>query len=159
MPTSSAGRLFDAVSALIGLREVVTFEAEAAIELEKIAADIDEAPYAFRLDTSGDVIQIDPAPVLRGLIADGRSGVSAAILSGRFHRAAANALIEVTLIVREQTGINTAALSGGVWQNRLLRRLVEPELAARGLTVLTHQQVPPSDAGLALGQMMIGQQM
>ncbi len=155
--TSSMGRLFDAVSSLIGVRQVVDYEAQAAIELEKCAAPVTETPYAFGIDLSSDPIQIDPAPLLRALIADWRAGVELSLLSARFHRAAAEALVSVAVALRERTGITVAGLSGGVFQNRLLLTATHEALGAAGFEVLIHEQVSPSDSGIALGQAAIAQ--
>ncbi len=155
VPTSSMGRLFDSAAALIGLRQIVTYEAQAAIELESCAAEIDDTPYAFGIESGEFPIQIDPAPVLAGLIADMRAGVSPALLSGRFHAAVADAIIRVAVLVRERTQINTAGLSGGVFQNVVLLKAIQQGLLAQGFAVLTHRQVPPNDGGLALGQAVI----
>ncbi len=158
VPTSSMGRLFDAVSALIGLRQVVEFEAQAAIELQGCAAPVDDTPYAFRIDAEGESLVIDPAPrIARAMIADWRAGVEPSLLSGWFHLAVARAMIVVAQIIRDQTQVNVAALSGGVFQNALLLGDVQQGLAAEGFTVLTHHAVPPSDAGIALGQAVIAE--
>ncbi|MBZ0275523.1 MAG: carbamoyltransferase HypF [Anaerolineae bacterium] len=153
VPTSSMGRLFDAVSALIGLREEISYEAQAAMELEGIAAAVDETPYHF--DLSGGVI--NPAPLLHHLVADIRAGVSRPVMSGRFHRAVAQMTAAVAQQVRQDTGLTTVALSGGVFQNVTLLDLSEQFLREAGFTVLIHRQVPANDGGLALGQAMIGQ--
>lgn len=155
--TSSMGRLFDAVAALVGVRQSVEYEAQAAIELEKCAAPATETPYAFGIDPAGDPIQIDPAPLLRGLIADWRGGTSQSQLSVWFHLAVADALVSVAVILRERTGINIVGLSGGVFQNRLLLTATREKLAGVGFEVLIHEKVSPSDSGIALGQAAIAQ--
>jgi hydrogenase maturation protein HypF len=150
--TSSMGRLFDAVAALVGVRQVVEYEAQAAIELEKCAAPETETPYAFGIESSGEPIQIDPAPLFRALVDDWRKGAPTAQLSAWFHLAVAEALASVAVTLRERTGINTAALSGGVFQNRLLLAATCQRLDKAGFEVLTHEKVSPSDSGIALGQ-------
>jgi hydrogenase maturation protein HypF len=102
-------------------------------------------------------VEIDPAPLLRALVGDWRAGIAPGRLSAWFHLAVADALVSVALLLRERTRINVVALSGGVFQNRLLVRTTRQRLAARGFEVLTHQQVPPNDGGIALGQAVIAQ--
>jgi hydrogenase maturation protein HypF len=152
-PTSSMGRLFDAVSALVGVRQVVAYEAQAAIELEGLArhADAGAGTYAFALDSSRLPTDIDSAPVLRGVVADLRAGVPAAVIGARFHRAVADLIVD---LAGEDTEI--VALTGGVFQNALLLRLSRDGLERKGLTVISHRLVPPNDGGLALGQLLVG---
>jgi hydrogenase maturation protein HypF len=151
--TSSMGRLFDAVSSLLGLRQRASYEAQAAIELEWIAAShLDGAPnYRFGLD--GD--QIDVAPVLAALIDDVAHGEDIGPMAAGFHLAVARMMGDVADLIRARTGLGTVALSGGVFQNSLLVRLARGELASRNLMVLTHRFVPPNDGGLALGQAVV----
>ena len=153
VPTSSMGRLFDAVSSLVGLCHTVSYEAQAAIELETVAGSglCGGSPYRFA--AAGD--QIDPGPVLQAVIADRREGHPTGLIAARFHAAVAELIVEAADRLRATTGIELVALSGGVFQNALLLRLARTELARRGLTVLTHHLVPPNDGGLALGQAAI----
>jgi hydrogenase maturation protein HypF len=122
VPTTSMGRLFDAVSSLLGLRHHTTFEAQAAIELEQAAAGhLDEAPLlSFELDADG---AFDAAPVLAGLVAVGRGGVSVGARAAGFHLSVAALVVGVAQASRERTGATTVVLGGGVWQNALLRGL------------------------------------
>jgi hydrogenase maturation protein HypF len=152
VPTSSMGRLFDAVSALIGVREVVAYEAQAAIELEGLARGIEnaDAPYAFEVNGS----LIDPTPVIQAVVRDQRTGVAAGVIGARFHHAVADLIVD--LADRERDASQLVALSGGVFQNALLLRLTLKGLHAKGLEVITHRAVPPNDGGLALGQLMVG---
>jgi hydrogenase maturation protein HypF len=153
VPTSSMGRLFDAVSALIGVRQVVAYEAQAAIELEGLARGVDSGAvtYPFDVDPSG---QIDPTPVVQAVVRDHRDGVPAGVIGARFHRAVADLIVD--LADRERDASPTVALSGGVFQNALLLRLALKGLHAKGLQVITHRAVPPNDGGVALGQLMVG---
>jgi hydrogenase maturation protein HypF len=150
IPTSSMGRLFDAVSSLLGVCHVATYEAQAAIELEWIAAaHLDRArPYAFGQADGA----IDPAPLLRDLIGDLRRGCPVGPMAAGFHLAVATLIAEWADRLRQQTGIEQVALSGGVFQNLLLLGLAGQALAQRDLEVLTHRLVPSNDGGLALGQ-------
>ena len=153
-PTSSMGRLFDAVSALIGIRQHVAYEAQAAIELEGMARGVDGGPsaYAFAVDRSQPLIVIDPAPLLAAIIGDVRTGVGADVISARFHQAVS----DVIGVLAADAAAPTVALSGGVFQNALLLDLTLKQLHDKGLYVITHHRVPPNDGGIALGQLMIG---
>jgi hydrogenase maturation protein HypF len=150
VPSSSMGRLFDAVSSLLGVRHEASYEAQAAMELEWMAgAHLYEArPYRFAF--SGQ--KIDPTPVLRALIEDQRAGCAVGAMAAGFHVAVADLMADVAVALRAATGIERVALSGGVFQNVLLLRLARAKLAACDLHVLTHRLVPPNDGGLALGQ-------
>jgi hydrogenase maturation protein HypF len=153
VPTSSMGRLFDAVSSLLGVRHLTSYEAQAAIELEWIAAaHLSQArPYRFGLD--GD--QIDPAPVLSAMIEDLRRDCPVGAVAAGFHVAVADLVARCADLVRQATAVNQVALSGGVFQNALLVRLARAALSARGFGVLTHRLVPTNDGGLALGQAVV----
>ncbi|MGV0596748.1 carbamoyltransferase HypF [Mycolicibacterium porcinum] len=156
VPTSSMGRLFDAVSALIGVRQVVDYEAQAAIELEGLArsAEADHTGYAFAFDTGRSPIVVDPAPVLEAALNDVRFGVPTAVIGARFHHAVAGLIVELA-VARAAPG-QPVALSGGVFQNVLLLRLTLDALRAEGFEVFTHRRVPPNDGGIALGQLLVG---
>lgn len=149
--TSSMGRLFDAVSALAGICAETSYEAQAAILLE-VAAN-PAATGLYPLPLKAGVWEIEP--LLQGIIADLYQNVSKAEIAGKFHNSIALAAIEVCEAVRSQSGCSTAALSGGVWQNRLLLRKTVSGLESKGFTVLTHHQVPSNDGGLSLGQAWI----
>ncbi|HLB24726.1 MAG TPA: carbamoyltransferase HypF, partial [Nitrospirota bacterium] len=147
------GRLFDAVSSLVGLMDVITFEGEAAIALE-MAADPDAAggaPYPYRVGDGGERV-IGWTGIIRAVADDLRTGVSRAAIAGRFHATVADIVFRVCSDVREKTGIEVVALSGGVFQNSLLFGLVERGLLARGFRVLSHSKVPTNDACVSLGQ-------
>ncbi|WP_086562138.1 carbamoyltransferase HypF [Streptomyces africanus] len=149
--TSSMGRLFDAVSSLVGVCHRAGYEAQAALELEAAAAsawDADTSAYAF----GGD---LDPAPVLSALVADLRRGTPAPVLAARFHRAVARAVAEICRRARRDTGLATVALSGGVFANALLEEECARLLTGDGFAVLRHGEVPPNDGGLALGQLVV----
>jgi hydrogenase maturation protein HypF len=159
VPTSSMGRLFDAVSSLLGVRHTASYEAQAAMELEHLAvqsmtdggATDGIPPYRFAWTGT----EIDPAPVLRAMLADLRGGCAPGSIAAAFHLAVADLVAETADRLRESTGIELVALSGGVFQNVLLLRLVRAALAARHLHALTHRIVPPNDGGLALGQVAV----
>jgi hydrogenase maturation protein HypF len=156
VPTSSMGRMFDAVSALAGVRQVVAYEAQAAIELEGLSRGIDcgESAYAFNVDREEATTLIDPAPVLHAVLRDQRAGVPANMIGARFHHAVADLVVEIACQQRDPSQI--VALSGGVFQNVLLLALTLKGLHARGVHVITHRTVPPNDGGIALGQLLVG---
>jgi hydrogenase maturation protein HypF len=154
VPTTSAGRLFDAVAALIGLRAEATYEGQAAMELEAVADEEAREPYPFALREEEELV-LDPAPALRALVADLRSGAGAGRMAARFHDGLAAAVVAACRRLGAAHGVHAVALSGGVFQNvRLLTPLAEA-LAAAGFEVLTPRRVPPNDGGLALGQVAV----
>ncbi len=154
VPTTSMGRLFDAVASILGVRHRVSYEAQAAIELEALAelADVHDARWSFALDDRG---LIDPLPVLLGLVADVQAGKAAATLAHAFHRAVADVVVDVALARAKSHPKLPVALTGGVFQNALLARLTRASLQREGFEVLTHRLVPPNDGGLSLGQAVI----
>ena len=157
VPTSSMGRLFDAVSSLLNVRHRVSYEAQAAIELETQAeGDLAAArPYRFdhRFDRQEGVV--DPGGLMRAVIEDLRAGVPVGPIAAGFHVAVAQLVGELATEAAAPRGLTKAALSGGVFQNVLLLRLARAELERRGFEVLTHRLVPPNDGGLALGQTVV----
>ncbi|MCV7239397.1 carbamoyltransferase HypF [Mycolicibacterium celeriflavum] len=155
-PTSSMGRLFDAVSALAGVRQVVDYEAQAAIELEGLSRGVDCGvdTYAFEVHRDDATTIIDPAPVLRAVVRDRRTGVAGPVVGARFHRALADLIVDLADAHRDAS--QTAALSGGVFQNPLLLELTLTGLRSRGIEAITHRKVPPNDGGIALGQLLVG---
>ncbi|MDO9079433.1 MAG: carbamoyltransferase HypF, partial [Desulfuromonadales bacterium] len=150
--SSSCGRLFDAVAALIGLRNRVSYEGQAAIELEMVAAIGDYPPYPFALNSGADAIVMDPRAMIRDIVADLVAGRPVAQISARFHATLVAIVGEICSRVRTETGINTIALSGGVFQNCLLTEGAIAALVRNDFSVLTHSLVPPNDGGLSLGQ-------
>jgi hydrogenase maturation protein HypF len=157
VPTSSMGRLFDAVSSLAGVRHTADYEAEAAIVLEGLArsAGPDAGAYRFSVTGGGPAVA-DPGPVIRAVAADVRAGVPAAVVAARFHAAVAHVIAELAELCREQTGLDVVALGGGVFQNVLLIGAAEQRLQERGFTVLRPRLLPPNDGGIAIGQLVVG---
>ena len=160
--TSSAGRLFDGVAALLGLRTRVTYEAQAAIELEACAAASSSGPLAPAPDgyepavaTSGGVVVLDPAPLVARVVADRDRGTPVPDIAAGFHAGLGQAVATVAAGLAGDNGLDTVALSGGVFQNARLTEVVEHELSALGLTVLVHRHVPPNDGGVSIGQAAI----
>ncbi|BCB91901.1 carbamoyltransferase HypF [Phytohabitans suffuscus] len=156
VPTSSMGRLFDAVASLAGLRHTVDHEAEAATALEGRARAYTGAvePYRFAL-TGDDPVRADPGPVLRAAVRDLRDGAPAGYLAARFHAGVAALVADLAEACRERTGLSVVALGGGVFQNALLLRAARDGLEARGFTVLRPRSLPPNDGGIALGQILV----
>ncbi|MEQ9407557.1 MAG: carbamoyltransferase HypF [Fuerstiella sp.] len=155
--TSSMGRLFDAVSSLIGIRHVVDYEAEAAMELEATAGR-DHATSGYRFRLSDDVpVQVDPQPLLAGIVSDLNRRVPRAVIAARFHAAVSEMVQQLSQLVRRESGITTVAISGGVFQNVLLLQLTVRRLESSGFRVLVHREVPPNDGGIALGQAVVAQ--
>lgn len=162
VPTSSMGRLFDAVSSLAGVCHRAGYEAQAAVELEGAAlhapAD-DTTAYAFALHASQEsrdgAVRADPAPVLAAIVGDLRVGVEPALVAARFHRGVTGLVHRMCARARERHGLDTVALTGGVFANTLLSSACAAALREDGFTVLRHHLVPPNDGGLALGQLMV----
>jgi hydrogenase maturation protein HypF len=153
--TSSAGRLFDAVSAILGVRDAVNYEGQAAVELEQLADPAEAAAYPARVGGATD----DGAPLLvggrdlvRAVVEDLDAGVPAPLIAARFHNGLAEATVAACQAVRDATGLEAVALSGGVFQNLLLLERTVARLELKGFRVLVHSRVPPNDAGISLGQ-------
>ncbi|MFJ9745164.1 carbamoyltransferase HypF [Streptomyces chartreusis] len=157
VPTSSMGRLFDAVSSLAGVCHRAGYEAQAAVELEAAALEApadDTAAYAFALG-DGEPVRADSAPVITAIVRDLREGHTAATVAARFHRGVAGLVHALCRRARERHGLDTVALTGGVFANTLLSSACAAALRQDGFTVLRHRLVPPGDGGLALGQLMV----
>jgi hydrogenase maturation protein HypF len=155
--TSSMGRLFDAVAALVGLLQTVTYEAQAAIWLEAQVDPNETSAYQCSSVRSGKIqpVLVDPSPTLEAILRDLRGGVPVPTIAARFHNGVAHMIRDMCQLAREQTGLVTVALSGGVFQNATLLTRTVPLLQDAGFTVLTHTLVPPNDGGIALGQAAI----
>lgn len=159
--STSAGRLFDAVSALLGIRHASTFEGEASMYLqfaaeawaEEYAASIKEDPALPEVLVSAEGRFLLPTQALFDELVKGRlAGVDAGALAYEFHAVLARLIVRGCLKAREKTGLTTVALSGGVFQNLLLLRLTKAQLETQGFTVLRHSLIPPNDGGICLGQ-------
>jgi hydrogenase maturation protein HypF len=149
---SSCGRLFDAVAALLGLRREVSFEGQAAMQLEMIADPADAEPFPYLLGGQGGLIEFDPAPLINAIVCARLDGEPTARIAGRFHLTLAEMIGEVCRALRHKSGLARVVLSGGVFQNSLLTTLALRRLEGDGFEVLTHSLVPANDGGLALGQ-------
>jgi hydrogenase maturation protein HypF len=152
--TSSSGRLFDAVSALVGIRKEIYYEGQAAIELE-MAANADEGVYPFRLKDVEDKTLILIEPIFRGVVSDLELGVSVESISSKFHNTIAKIILNMCLKIRKTSGLDRVALSGGVFQNSLLLENTYVLLNQNNFRVFTQHRVPPNDGGISLGQVVI----
>ena len=152
-PTSSIGRLFDAIAALVGVRNSVNYEGQAAIELEAVAERDCEAKYEFETSDDGSILMVEP--IISGAVEDLVGGLSAGIVSAKFHNSVAHLIASTALRARAEYSLNRVALSGGVFQNMTLLQATTRLLARDGFEVFTHSRVPPNDGGISLGQAAI----
>jgi hydrogenase maturation protein HypF len=167
--TSSLGRLFDAIAALIGLRGEALYEGQAAIELETLAvgtrfiastpANDGPQPYPFSMQGreagEGKSATLDVSPMIRAIVSDIQQGLPPSHIASRFHRTIAELLAAAACEAREHTQLNSVALSGGVFQNRLLLEILIARLEENGFQVYINRRVPPNDGGLSLGQLAV----
>ncbi|MGR6917343.1 carbamoyltransferase HypF [[Actinomadura] parvosata] len=156
--TSSAARLFDAVSALLGIRDTITYDGQAAFELEQRADPAETGAYPAALTTttttSGTAgpLVVEGGDLVRAAAADLAAGTGPAVIAGRFHNGVAAAITRTCVALRHDTGLTAVALSGGVFHNALLLDRTVQRLRAAGFRVLVHVRVPPGDGGISLGQ-------
>jgi hydrogenase maturation protein HypF len=153
--TSSMGRLFDAISSLLSIRDEVRYEGQAAIELEMIADPEVKGQYPFHVHQEERPMVIDTTGIVRSVVQDLTENVAASKISGKFHRTIASLIINTSGIIRSKESLNRVVLSGGVFQNIFLLSLVTKGLKQSGFEVYTHHLVPPNDGGIALGQAVI----
>lgn len=153
--TSSCGRLFDAVAALLDIRREVNYEAQAAIELEMMADETDQKIYTGAIPAKSTSGPIAVVPLIQKLVEDIRARTPKEGVAVRFHRTLGELFVEAARHAREVTSINRVGLSGGVYQNVFFFTNVVRRLQEEGFEVLTHRQVPTNDGGLALGQVVI----
>lgn len=150
--TSSAGRLFDAVAAILGLCDVASYEAQGAIRLESIADRRVTGGYPFAVETGDRPWVLDFGPTIHAILAERRRGVAAGEISAKFHNTVAASVVQICRFLRGQRDLDVVALSGGVFQNELLLRRTVETLQSRRFRVFTNTAVPVNDGGLALGQ-------
>jgi len=153
--TSSCGRLFDGVSALLGLCPSTSFEGQAAMELEMIADLEEEGSYDFFTEEKDAKDLIRLGPMIEGILGDIETGIPRSRISGKFHNTLVNMGVDLCRKIRGEGGPGKVALSGGVFQNRLLAERMKAALEGAGFNVLVHRQVPCNDGGLSLGQAAI----
>ena len=149
--TSSMGRLFDAVAALLGVRSSITYEAQAAIELEALSDVSAMGYYPWQLDGEW----IDIKPLLVSILADMRQGQTTSVIAGKFHNSIARLSLEIALTLQENQGLEEFVLSGGVWQNQLLLEKTTALMREHHLRPLLHRHTPPNDGCVAFGQAMV----
>ena len=154
--TSGVGRLFDAVSAIIGIRGVVDYDAQAAIELEIRAAEVSgDGSYPFSVVEEADGHVVKLAELLEAIVSDVKLGVSPSVIAAGFHRTVADLILQMCRLVSGETGLKTVALSGGVFQNRLLTCMTVDRLRLEGFKVVLQRIVPCNDGGISLGQAVV----
>jgi len=154
--TSSAGRLFDGVSALLGVRNEVDYEGQAAMELEMIAREESgQKIYPFGISEEDGQKHVQLGDLVAQIVRDRNRGIHKAEIASRFHHTLAQLISRMCLLLARETGIRQVALSGGVFQNRLLTQLARQSLETAGFRVFTHRQVPCNDGGISLGQAVI----
>ncbi|HEX9040130.1 MAG TPA: carbamoyltransferase HypF [Trebonia sp.] len=157
-PTSSAGRLFDAAAALLGVRDEISYEGQAAIELEQLADPGEAGAYRAAIEPGGalgEPFRAAGADLVGAVLEDLTAGVPREVIAARFHHGIAALIEDGCVLLRERHGLTTVALSGGVFQNLLLVGSTVTRLEARGFTVLTHSRVPCNDGGISLGQAVV----
>lgn len=150
--TTSAGRLFDAVAAATGICRRRTYEGQPALELEMAADSEKHGFYPAVVHEGGETLVLDTLAIFRGVVEDRLGGMDTGVIAARFHQSLAEGLTRLCLTLRERTGLNLIALSGGVFQNGLLLMRLTALLEQHGFEVLTHRVVPPNDGGISLGQ-------
>jgi len=153
--TSSMGRLFDAVSSLLSIRDTVNYEGQAAIELETAADAEVKEEYPFKIQETRRPMIVDPVEMVKGIMQDLIRGCPRSFISGKFHRTIARLVVETCRRIRLESGLDRVVLSGGVFQNTLLLEWVFHGLKQAGFEVYTHHLVPTNDGGVSLGQAVI----
>lgn len=152
--TSSCGRLFDAVSSILGIKDVITFEGEAAIAMEMVASHDAEGSYGFEIKGVNPCL-IDVTPMIRYVVEDMKKRKNIADIAGRFHNTLVEIILEVSRMARRKASIKRVVLSGGCFHNALLLRKAASRLESVGFDVFTHRIVPPNDGGISLGQALV----
>lgn len=159
VPTSSIGRLFDAVSGLLKQCIKISYEGQASMELEAlISENVSKDLYPYEIELS-DTIILNPKKIIQGILKDMDNGVSSSLISLRFHNSIVSAVVEICVRIRDEFNINSAALSGGVFQNAYLLQNTIHELEAEGFTVYSHSLIPSNDGGVSLGQLIAANEM
>jgi hydrogenase maturation protein HypF len=151
--TSSLGRLFDGIAAIMGIRSKVYFEGQAAMEMEMAADQVMEAHYNYEWE-AGEYYRIIPRPIVRGVVEDILKGIRPSEISAKFHCTLIRLFSDICEIVSRERGIKRVVMSGGVFQNVILLTGLTKALEDRGLQVFSHRIVPTNDGGICLGQAM-----
>jgi hydrogenase maturation protein HypF len=152
--TSSVGRLFDAVASIAGVRDQVSFEGQAAMELEFVLQPNVSESYDYVV-RPGEPLIVDWEPMIREIVRDARNGVECGIISSRFH----NTLVSIVIDVAQRIGELRVVLTGGCFQNRYLTEQTVQRLSEAGFSVYWHQRIPPNDGGISLGQVIAASHM
>jgi hydrogenase maturation protein HypF len=157
--TSSAGRLFDAVAAILGVRDAINYEGQAAVELEQLADPAEPGAYRAAITEpdapGGQALRISGTDLVRAVAEDVTAGTDRSVIAARFHNGVAQLITDCCLLLRERSGLSTVALSGGVFQNVLLLAATVSRLEGHGFGVLVHSRVPCNDGGISLGQAVV----
>jgi hydrogenase maturation protein HypF len=153
--TSSLGRLFDGISAIIGIRNKVSFEGQAAMELEMLSDENMEETYDYEWTSEDNISRILTSPIIKGVVSDVQNGVHPSVIGGKFHGTVIRMFTELCEITRKDTDIEQVALSGGVFQNSILLSGMIKSLEENRFKVYTHKLVPANDGGISLGQAIV----
>ncbi len=154
---SSMGRLFDSISAIIGLQQEISYDAQAAIELEMVMEKTQISPYRFAIkpDTTGAGIVLDPRILIRQVVKDVGAGVNKGVISYRFHKAIVVVITEICKRIKQERNISIVVLSGGSFQNSFLLNNIYRSLSKEGFTVYTNSRFPSNDGGISVGQVVV----
>jgi hydrogenase maturation protein HypF len=153
--TSSAGRLFDAVASILGVRDAINYEGQAAVELEQLADPGETGAYPAGIEIGDGPFLARGGDLVHAVVDDLLAGAAVPVIAARFHHGMAALIVAGCLLLRERHGLGTVALSGGVFQNMLLLRETVRRLEGHGFGVLVHSRVPCNDGGISLGQALV----
>jgi hydrogenase maturation protein HypF len=153
--TSSCGRLFDAVSSLCGVRDKVTYEGQAAIELEMTIDEAETGTYGVEIEECKGSLVIAAGALIRAIVEDLRAGVGRGTVGAKFHNWVVKSLVETAREVRRRNGLDIVALSGGCFQNEILLRRTYAALEAEDFKVIINRRVPANDGGISFGQVVV----
>jgi len=164
--TSSMGRFFDGVSSLLGICDVNTYEGQAAMELESVAENLSSSPrnllaqsYRYEIREEKGTFVVEPGWIVKGIVQDLQKGFTTSVIASKFHNSIADIIKDVSLRIKGKTGTGRVALSGGVFQNRLLLGLTLRKLTEQGFICYHQKKVPPNDGGISLGQAIIANEI
>ena len=156
---SSIGRLFDAVAALLGFDAKITFQGEAAIDLENLCCRDDQSFYQYNISLEDGIYIIDCKPLIKSVVIEVIDGIDKELIARRFHNTIIKFTIELCEILRKEYNLSSVVLSGGVFQNEILLINIYKELIKRDFKVYIHEQIPANDEGISIGQMIIGNEI
>jgi hydrogenase maturation protein HypF len=158
--TSSAGRLFDAVSSILGICDIITYEAQAAIRLQMFAEKSGtDKSYRFLINETENGFVIDSIEVISGIALDLEKGIKTTVIARKFHNSMAIMAKDMCSILRDKTGFNTVCLSGGVFQNKLLLEILAGFLRKAGFKLYYNELLPTNDGAVSLGQAAIANEI